>query len=268
MRGTTATRNGNAATVLIVEFSDELKDELRARFTAFCYGAERVQEDNDYYSIEATVSEFLTRFDSKPDETKIGMVGELLMHLLHPTTYADLLSAAVYFNKEDRSIKKGFDLSFLQQSPDTVWYGEVKSGELGALASADDKLHALFLHAARDLHEKLTTPQRSRWDAALLDADLTLASGHAATVKQLLRSDTRALEDGASISRRAFLGSVVLHDIDASAISQDGTDRSMSSIAGSAKFQDVKLLAIQHVGIQEIVSFIRTQMVRADAETS
>lgn len=268
MEGTTILGADGAVTAIIITFSDELKRSLRNRFVAFCYGSERASEevqDDGYYSIESTVEEFFSRFDTKKSETQIGMIGELLMHLLHPHTHADLLGAAVYFNKEERNIKKGFDLSFLETEPDAVWYGEVKSGAVRQDQSADAKSHALLMHGARDLHDKLINHERSRWDSALLDADLTLASAEARSVKKLLRTDSVTLKGGAEIVRRAFLGSVTFHNHQESALTDDGTRASMSSIVKGNKFNEVRVLAIQHVDMDDITAFIREGLVVDDA---
>lgn len=255
--GTTITATNRTATVVIVEFSDELKRSLRDRFAAFCYGAAKASEDDEYYSFARTVKVFVTNFDTKGETTQVGMIGELLVHLLHPSTHADLLAAAIYFNKEERNVKKGFDLSFLDTSPDSVWYGEVKTGQVSVNQHAESKSHELLMLAARDLHNKLTTPQRSRWDSAIIDADLTLASAESSTVKKLLRTDALELEKGSPITRRAFLGAVTLHDHDHCRLSDGATLRTADSIKKGGKFDDVRVLAIQYRDAADIVAFLR-----------
>jgi len=257
VEGTTISGADRAITVVIVEFSDELKTALRDHFAAFCYGAVQAGEDDEYYSFARTVEVFLTNFDAKGETTKLGMVGELLMHLLHPATHSDLLGAAIYFNKEERNVKKGFDLSFLEAEAEAVWYGEVKTGRVSTDQSAQEKSHALLMLAARDLHDKLTKSQRSRWDSAIIDADLALASSEASTVKKLLRADALALEMGGAITRRAFLGALTLHDHEHCQLSDEATQISAAAIAKGEKFHDVRILAMQHRNESDMLTFLR-----------
>jgi hypothetical protein len=261
VEGTTISGADRAITVIVTEFSDEIKAALKDHFAAFCYGAVKASEDDAYYSFSRTVDVFLTNFDSKSKKTQLGMIGELFMHLLHPVTHSDLLSAAIYFNKEERNVKKGFDLSFLESEVDSIWYGEVKTGRVKKDQLAEAKSHDLLMLAARDLHDKLTTSQQSRWDSAIIDADLTLKSPQANTVKKLLRTDVIALEQATPITRRAFLGALTLHDHEHCHISEAGTARSATSITAGGKFHDVRILAIQHLDESDILTFLRDGLI-------
>ena len=261
MEGTTISGTDRAITVIIVDFSDEMKNSLRQQFAAFCYGSIRAGEDDEYYSFARTVEVFLTNFDSKAETTQLGMVGELLMHLMHPATHSDLLGAAIYFNKEERNVKKGFDLSFLEAEVGSIWYGEVKTGRVAEAQRAEAKSHDLLMLAARDLHDKLTRSQQSRWDSAISDADLTLASAEADTVKNLLRTDVLTLEKGTPITRRGFLGALTLHDHEHCQISDEATLRTAATIDAAGKFHDVRILAIQHRDESDILTFLRDGLV-------
>jgi hypothetical protein len=126
VQGITVVTTGESVAILVHELSDELKTLVRDRLAGICYGSADIVDDPEYYSFEKTVEEFLKRYDTKPDTTKIGMAGELIIHSLMPEHHVDLVNTSILFNKEERSIKKGFDLTFTTSSMDELWYGERK----------------------------------------------------------------------------------------------------------------------------------------------
>lgn len=78
---------GQWAVVLVDEISDELKSELRDQLATYCFGSIAAEEDADYYSFERTIAELLVRYEAKPLATRVGMAGELLVHVLVPRTH-------------------------------------------------------------------------------------------------------------------------------------------------------------------------------------
>ena len=56
------------------------------------------------------------------------MVGELLFHVLM-SIENEYIATSAFFNLEERSFKKGFDLSFFSVENQELWIAEVKSGE-------------------------------------------------------------------------------------------------------------------------------------------
>lgn len=234
---------------------------MRQRLAAFCFGAVEVAEDADYYSFEATITELLKRFDSKPPATKVGMVGELVVHVLMPSSHPTLSSSAIYFNKEERSIKKGFDLTFHEGAEKTIWYGEVKSGHVKEEESADDKSSSLLKTAAADVAGKLSSDaQRSRWDAAIYDAGLTLESSQAKTVKALLRSDARQIATGTQIKKNVVLAAAVVHSVGHCRVSGGAVLGVAEEIVNSGRFDATRILVIQQEELETIVSYLRSEL--------
>lgn len=261
MDGINVVSTGDAAVLILEDVSDELKELLRNRLAAFCYGAAEVAPDADYYSFEATVTEFMLRYDKKAPTTKVGMIGELVVHVLVEGAHPTLSSSAVYFNKEERSIKKGFDLTFHEASKQSLWYGEVKSGEVVDGQSADEKSEALLKIAAADIAGKLNGDvRRSRWDTAIIDAGLTLGASEATTVKALLRSDSKQIVKGNKITTNVLLAAVVLHELDHCVVTEVPTVAAVKTIMKSGRFDATRALVIQQAALETIVSFLRTEL--------
>jgi hypothetical protein len=251
--------NSAVSAVIVDHVSDEMKGMIHARLNEYCYGATRVLEDSTYYSFEKTVEQFLERFESKHRTTQIGMAGELLVHLLMPMAHPSLTNVSIYFNKEERSIKKGFDLTFFHESAQTVWYSEVKSGE-PAGESADAKAASLMATAASDLAAKMTAHSpRSRWESAQLDAGLAIRSEEAKTVKALLRRDATVVDDGNDLRVNAVLAVSVFHDLQHCEIDETAVIAAAQRIAASNRFDDLRVIAAQQSVFDEVIEFLRTQ---------
>lgn len=263
MQGISVVSTGEAVAVVVHELSDELKALVRDRLASICYGSADILEDPEYYSFENTVEEFLKRYDTKADTTKLGMAGELIIHSLMPEHHLDLMSTSILFNKEERSIKKGFDLTFTTQSMDELWYGEVKSGRVAEARddregqTANSKLEQLVSTAAGDIHGKLTKYRnRSWWDSAMTDATKVLQAGDSLTIKKLLRTHAVSepiAEDGFNV----LLGAVVMHASTLDAITQESSTAAARKVAESKKFRRAKLLVVQQETVELVIDFIR-----------
>lgn len=100
----------------IEELSDELKQEIRNRLVAVCHGADQAQSSLKIYSYRETVKEFVKRYKTNKDaseDRKKGMIGELLVHIILELE-GRFLTASPFFNMEERSFKKGYDVALFE----------------------------------------------------------------------------------------------------------------------------------------------------------
>ncbi|WP_448061061.1 hypothetical protein [Cellulomonas hominis] len=264
MQGMRIDVEDHVAVVLLDEVSDDLMQELRDRLSAYCYGSVATEEDADYYSFDRTIAELLVRYESKPLATRIGMAGELLVHVLVAHTHPALTNSAVFLNKEERSIKKGFDLTFHSGNEQAVWYGEVKSGVVKSDESADVKSAELLSTAALDIAGKLGKDvRRSRWDSALADVRVTLQSGQATSARALLRNDSVAAESGRLETKNVVVASVVMHAIDHCSVSGDNVRAVAARLRRGGGFSSVAVLAAQQHELESLIGHLK--QVAADA---
>lgn len=247
------------ASILILErVTDEIKEALVSRLVEYCYGSVLAGEDPDYYSFDLTIEEFFKLYDAKSDDSKLGLAGELVVHLLLPHGHHRLVSACVYFNKEEHNVKKGFDLTFRDQGDGGLWYGEVKSGRVNDLQTADTKVRRLIGDAELGLHKMFTVDVRKkRWDAAILDADAALHGSDASSVKQLLRADFKAVNGGAPAKIRALLCAVVMHPLGLSEIALATGQELIKSVSGRKRFDELRLLLIQQSDLEDLIGILR-----------
>lgn len=134
---------------------------LRNNLVGLCWGT----ENEDYYDINDVIDEFLDRFFRKSEEQQFGYIGEFLYYL-YILNNADIISpVSIFFNQEEKSFKKGFDL--LGYDGSELWYSEVKSGEKKEYDIDSVNLERLST-AYRDIKDKLRFINRNTnyWDTA------------------------------------------------------------------------------------------------------
>lgn len=246
--------------VVIEQLSDELKTHIRDYLIAVCRGAVAA-EGVPSWNYESTIRELNTRVQGKDRNGRVGMVGELLTHVLAPLLLPHLAQAAVFFNKEDRSVKKGFDLTFLEDGTSRVWYAEVKSGEPGASETPAGKAVDLLKTAAADLIGKLTSTDRaSIWDSAIYDATATLRDPQIITAKQLLSKDSTSATDSAAWDKHAILTAGVFADIAQAKVNIAAIGASLT-LANKldAGFHEELWIIIQKSTFDAVVNFIAAE---------
>lgn len=87
--------------------------------TLICHGRDKADSTRRMYSYKSTVKEFVKRYKEnnvlQGNNRNKGMIGELLFHIL--ITEEQLYSpVSAFFNLEERSFKKGFDVAYYQKT--------------------------------------------------------------------------------------------------------------------------------------------------------
>jgi len=255
--GVTLNTSPRLSIATVHAFSDELKSHLEQNLSYICFGRQLVQSagvDDSYYSFEATMDQFAERYLSKDHLTRLGMAGELLVHLLTEKAFPDLSKASIYFNKEERSIKKGFDLTYLDGT-NQLWFAEVKSGEATALTFPNAQAD-LANRAMRDLRDKFASPiRRTMWDNAIFDAQSVLQQRQADTARKLLRLDTGPDPDPDS-RRRVVLATPIFYPHTQDTISSADAQTTFDRIEKRSPYADLRIFAIQKSTLEKISSYI------------
>lgn len=171
IKGISKETQGNCTLYHITSLTDEIKEELRRFLVAICYGEEKASWDIDAYSYQNTLESVLLRCSQQgktPPEDRIkGMVGELLAHLLFRIE-GEFHIASAFFNLEEKSFKKGFDIILLDTTNNTIWITEIKSGEKHVDAkNVSDAIKDLINEAKLDLKKRLNNDNIVLWDNAI-----------------------------------------------------------------------------------------------------
>lgn len=255
------TEKTDLATVCRIEtFSDELKAEIRNRLAAICHGKDKVRAGSIVASYKETLRVFLNVYAKKSENIRKGMIGELLTHILLLKTFPNYESANPYFNMEEASIKKGFDLIVFDQDSERLKVVEVKSGSAGPI-SADPANKALLNLAKTDLKGRLNDNKIQIWINAINGASLALSGGKLKEeINQILETCySEAADDSAeSTSKCVVLVSVLYKDSEDS-ISIDATHEKAKKIIDEKLFQETTVFSIQKETWEHIVDFLEQE---------
>lgn len=191
----------------ITDFSDEIKSLITDKLTKICYGESSIDGFEEYYSYEKTLKEFYKRFEKKTFDTKKGMIGELLTHLFFEEVNDDFKVISIFFNKEEKSIRKGFDLTFCNLDTKKLWYSEVKSGHCTETKNTSTaKTIDLLTKAKNDVKNKFSNDNSYLWESAITDLELTINENDVKyRLKKVLLEDQQS-----NISQNDSLKNVIL----------------------------------------------------------
>jgi len=262
MKGVKVIRNNAESSLLfhIEELSQDLKDEIRTRLSSICYGESSANSSWQIYSYKETLAEFLTRYESKSDPQIIGMIGELLSHLLIMNEYPNFQAVSPFFNLEERSIKKGFDLVIYDTSSHDLWISEVKSGECGSKTS-NTKNISLLNNAKNDLKIRLNEQNKTIWLNAIHGAQIALISGK---VKDKINDILESITDDViehnigSEDKDVILISVLFNSL-SDKISIDEIVGKRRKIIKENLFKSIIVCSIQKETYQKIEDYLRAE---------
>lgn len=259
INGITVTQENGFVLCCVDELSDEMKAVIRDELSAICHGKSEVEEYGlDRHSYKKTLAEFMTRYDPKSADTKKGMMGEFIAHLVINKVLPNLKTITILFNKEELSIRKGFDLTYVEVDGGIIWYGEVKSGELNGEDTPDQKNKSLLTDSKNGMREFLTGQRPNLWNSVIIDVGLSIAQNDRKKVKDLLDADITEIQDGAA-RKNAILISVLFHD-SRNKVSAESVREHLAEIASEGLFENVILFSIQKSTYSRIEDFLREEI--------
>lgn len=244
---------------VIDEFSEELKQIIRSELSKVCHGPAKVEEGRKSYTYKPTIREFVKRYKDKTETTKLGMIGELLCHILLFHFNENLKPASPFFNMEEGSIKKGFDLMVIDTGDNSFWITEVKSGELGG-KDKHQKIRSLIDLAKSDLIERLTSKNSTIWYSAINNVEISL-SGNTSEKKilkdileEFIEGEDDAIEKD-SKSMNVFLVPILFENTTNSIDIQTIKDKH-AKLVSDGNFSKCVIFAIQKSTILKVENFL------------
>lgn len=257
--GVTIEKEENYALCRVEAFTPELQKKIRDELSAIALGAAEVAALPEYNNYRTTLREFLVRYNSKAEDTQKGMIGELLSHILIPELFQNLTSLSVLLNKEEQSIKKGFDIIYCDIPQSALWYSEVKSGHKAEKDSSEKANHTLVKRAYADLKEKFGEGRASLWRSALIDVSLTLDASMAANAKKLLSNDSPLVSPSISTDKNAILISV-LYEPPSNCYTLNSLKVILDELLAKNEFKSLIVFSIQKETFQKIANFLEAEV--------
>lgn len=247
--------------ISIHDVSDDLKAIIRGRLSEICHGAARASRNTTLYSYQTTLAAFFKKFDTKSPETQKGMIGELLTHMLLLHFESEFRAASIYFNLEEDSIKKGFDLVLHHDGTGQVWFVEVKAGDCGDRTSIQ-KLADLLSLAKNGLKKALNSKRFTLWQNAVSHATVAVQEPDLKTqIETLLENYNEKAVAGDSMSTdyNAVLVAVSFsgNQVFATAAEFEGRHTAQKAMN---EFQDLMSIALQNDTIQSVIDFLRGEI--------
>ena len=258
--GVLTEKDGKCTLCKVVEFSSELEEKIREELNSIINGDFAIEEVPEVYDYQYALSLFLERYKSKPVDTKKGMIGELLAHVLAGALFTDLTSISVLKNKEEGSIKKGFDIIYLDIEQKSLWYSEVKSGYKSDANTAAEANIILLKRARTDIITKLTGKRKTLWDTAMTDVALILNGPKATNAKKLLGKDSPIKKQSISNNKNVILIST-LYETPQNPLSIADLKEFASEIEKEGAFQSVLIFTIQKNTYEKVVEFLEGEIV-------
>jgi hypothetical protein len=255
--GVRISENTTHSIFYIDELSDALKQIIRDQLQGVWNGFSNTESLPSYYSYKNTLSSFLDRYNSKADETKKGMVGELLSHILLGHQENNLTSLSILKNKEERSIKKGFDIIYCEIDKDKLWYSEVKSGGLNSTTTSS--YNDILLNKAKDGIQAMINENRSSlWESALFDvsANIKECDGQL-NLQELLSNDSPIMTT--EQSKNVILISVLYHSL-TDEIDINSVENFRNSVITEGVFLDTIVISIQKATFLAVSDFLNNEI--------
>ncbi|VYU41662.1 DUF1837 domain-containing protein [Clostridium paraputrificum] len=247
----------------ILEFSDELKRLIREQLSFICYGASNASSTRKIYNYNNTLKEFIKRYDEKQNNTKKGMIGELIVHVLINEFFPEYETVSPFFNIEERSIKKGFDVVLTNKINHMMWITEIKSGEIHKDKDVNETNVDLLNTAKSDLYGRLNGENQSLWLNAINGAKIALDSKNDLkdAVIEILEEYGDDSSDNKIDSRNmnVFLSSVVFSTF-SNTITESRVKRKYNSIIKEKKFSGTFVLSVQKGTYDRIYSFLKSEV--------
>lgn len=209
--------------IFVIDYlSDELKNIIKAQLSTIRHGSVAVNENGNFYSYKNVLNNFLIEYNRKQEDQKLGLIGELLAHVLIKNYEDKLQTISILKNKEDSGFRKGFDIIFYDLNNDCIRYSEVKSGKVNAETTINDKNKERLSKATKDISDKLLSvddyndnrhdnrPLRYNfWNSAQIDIQLTVIDNdNKVYIQKLLDNDYNNHET----NTKAIIVSVVFNE--------------------------------------------------------
>ncbi|MGF6486532.1 hypothetical protein [Pseudomonas frederiksbergensis] len=265
MDGVTFKAVDEYAMCCVERLSHEFTEAIKENLSQICHGAQKSSRGKEMYKYGETIKGFWERYSSKPDNTKIGMLGELLAHIVILKFFPEFEVVSAFFNLEERSIKKGFDLILFKPESKNVWITEVKSGQLHNRGTTCTTTTDLLTSARDDLRRRLAEQQSNHWLNAVNTANAAILNK--VDYKELVID---ILEDeGALVAKKiahskdnnVFLVAALFHNV-SQEIQEPTVSRFSQRLEKAAHFKSSFVLSLHKGTLKKLESFMKAEALR------
>lgn len=256
-------KHGDCAICYVESLSDDVKQLIRRNLTTICHGSHvSDMPGSKLYGYEATVASFLDRYKNKPEKTQKGMIGEFIAHVLLAELFDEFEVATAFFNLEEKSIKKGFDLLLYRSNDDSVWITEVKSGNLHSGKDHNQTATDLLNAAKKDVGKRLAQQETMYWYNAVnaMRASIGDTKSYKQSLLKLLltKGDAAADKHATSKTNSVVLVSSLFEPLKAR-VSKTTAITFLEGVIKEELFRSAVVFCIQKETYARVVSFLESE---------
>lgn len=247
----------NYSIFYIDTFSDEFKQIIRGQLQGVWSGFAEADSLPEFYSYKKTLISFLDRYNPKSEDIRKGMIGELMSHILLNYQDNKLTSLSILKNKEEKSIKKGFDIIYCHLEDGKLWYSEVKSGRSESGTSTN--YNKVLLNRAKTGIEAMIAERRnSLWESALYDVTAMIKENEGRlNLRQLLSNDSPSINSNQK--KNVILISALYHNL-TDVIDELSVSEFLNNTIAENIFESVIVVSIQKNTFETVADFLRNEL--------
>lgn len=249
----------------IQDLSEELKQEIRNQLVKICHGESKENSKSELYSYRQTLKEFIHKYqeDSVDNNRHKGLIGELLVHILIGIENKFLVTSA-FFNLEEHSFKKGYDITLYEKSTKEIWITEIKSGEKHENHKTSSKSMVALINKAKThliTHQK-DVESSMLWHNAVNHATVALKNSRSekqAILDLLEKMGSKACNDEFSIKTcNVILAGVLFHSMTDQILKKEITKKFIS-LQKDQCFKQILVMAIQKATFNKVYEFMKSE---------
>lgn len=248
------TRNEGVWICHIEEFFDELKSLIRKRLIEICRGYDLSLKSTDK-TYKIVLKSFFENYLTK--SSKIGAIGELLSHILIVHNYDYFETISPMFNTHSKFPKLGFDILFVENDSDIIWYTEVKASTQVTKNKDPQSLSEDLIDKAKEDNFLRLSPESSNtvWSSAI--ADVNSSRKHKESIIEIFLSIS---EDRSNIIKNVFLVPVVFNDKTEDKTIYSKTLDKKNDIVNEKIFNKIIIFSIQKKTHTKIIEFLKSEL--------
>lgn len=259
--GITVSKEDKCCLICVENFSEEIKEMLKNRLVAICHGDNRAANEPQLYPYGIVTKQLWEKIQNKEEKDRMGIVAELLAHLLIKEVHNSFQTLSAFFNLEDNGFKKAFDVNFYCNEEKKAWFTEVKSGLKGTDNSKDEKIKSLFSLAKSDLKKRIEKPSSNSWQNAINHLDLSaIQSNPKSALKEILSKGfhTSFIGQNQANTYNAILVGVLFHEV-SEKIDFNVLKKVHDDINKQNTFNETIVFAFQKSTFVKVINFLQQE---------
>lgn len=242
--------------------SEELKNIIRKELSAICVGLGNSSlKTNSYSNI---LKEFIKRYESKNNKQQKGMIGELLLHILLCSCVKRFKSCSPFFNMEERSVKKGFDIILRDPKTMKMWFAESKAGE--GNKSSNSLMKSLITIAKNDLLQRVAEDSSILWRNAINSATNAMKDRKAKTaIRKILDDLSDDFSSGSKTLKdlNVILSGCLFKDLN-DKVEKKVPEEKISELKAEGCFAEQFIIAIQKNTYKAVYEFLKAESLKTN----